>query len=64
MDASRLYARNLLNLLLPMVPDGNLALDLEDEVIAGCLVTDGGAVVHPRVRELLGEAEAAPGGGE
>jgi len=66
-DASRMYARNLLNLLLPMAKDGTLRLDLEDEVIAGCLVTDGGRVVHARVRELLGEANdgaASPGGND
>ncbi len=62
-DASRMYARNLYNLLSPMVHEGGVRLDLEDEVIAGCLVTDGGKVVHPRVRELLGEDAGAPTGG-
>jgi hypothetical protein len=34
---------------------------MADDVIAGCLVAHGGAVVSPRIRELL--AKATGGGG-
>jgi NAD(P) transhydrogenase subunit alpha len=52
-DASRLYARNLTELLAVCVHEGRLALAEDDDVIAGCLVCRGGAVVHPAVLERL-----------
>lgn len=53
-DASRLYAKNLTNLLALMVADdGSLALDLTDEVLAGACVTHDGAVRHEPTRLLL-----------
>jgi NAD(P) transhydrogenase subunit alpha len=52
-DASRLYARNLTELLGVCLHDGRVALDAEDAVIAGCLVCHGGVVVHPAVLERI-----------
>ena len=52
--ASQMYARNIQTFLLHMVKEGQLTLDREDEIVAGTLLTQGGEVVHPRVRELLG----------
>jgi H+-translocating NAD(P) transhydrogenase subunit alpha len=43
-DASRLYARNLSNLLLLMTKDGIVAPDLDDEIVKGALVVYDGAV--------------------
>jgi proton-translocating NAD(P)+ transhydrogenase subunit alpha len=43
-DASRLYARNLSNLVLLMTKDGNVVPDLDDEIVAGCLVVHAGEV--------------------
>jgi len=50
-DASALFARNLLNFITPLVdPETKaLAIDWEDEVITGTLVTRDGNVVHPRL---------------
>jgi NAD(P) transhydrogenase subunit alpha len=48
--ASQLYARNVETLLLHLTSQGELALDLEDEINAGCVITHGGQVVHPRIR--------------
>jgi NAD(P) transhydrogenase subunit alpha len=59
-DASMVYARNLLNLVSPMIREGQLALDLEDEVVAGSLITHDGRVNHPRVAEALGLAHPSP----
>jgi H+-translocating NAD(P) transhydrogenase subunit alpha len=39
MHASQLYARNVEALLLHLAPDGELALDWEDEITAGACVT-------------------------
>lgn len=53
-DASRLYAKNLTNLLALMVDDeGRLVVDLQDEVLAGACVTHGGEVRHEPTRLLL-----------
>ena len=48
-DASMLYAKNLLNFVTPMVnaDTKELAIDWNDEIIQGCLVTRNGSVVHP-----------------
>jgi H+-translocating NAD(P) transhydrogenase subunit alpha len=44
--ASAMYARNISSLLLYLIKDGQLALDLADELQAGVVITSGGAVVH------------------
>jgi len=51
--ASQMYARNLANFLLNMVKDGKLNLNLEDEIVRSTLVTEGGEIVNPRVREFF-----------
>ncbi len=44
-DASALYARNLLDFLkLIVAKDGALNIDLEDDIVAACLMTQGGEV--------------------
>ena len=42
--ASAMYARNLLALLQPTLKDGRLSLDSEDELIAGCLISQDGTI--------------------
>ena len=54
--ASQMYAKNISTLLLHLVKDGALALDFDDEITAGTLVSHEGRVVHPRLLELLGAA--------
>ena len=51
--ASQMYAKNISTFLLHLVKEGKLELDLEDEITAGTLVTQGNQIVHPRVREVL-----------
>jgi NAD(P) transhydrogenase subunit alpha len=48
-DASALYARNLLNFLSPMIDaeSKSLAIDWEDEVNTGACLTRDGKVLHP-----------------
>ena len=44
-DASALYARNVLDFLkLVLTKDGQFKVDLEDDIVAACLMTQGGAV--------------------
>lgn len=54
--ASQMYSRNVLALLQHLVKDGELNLDLEDEITKGCLVTHGGEVVHERARAAVAGA--------
>ena len=59
--ASQMYARNVTTFLDHLVEDGELKVDLEDEITAGTLVVDGGEVVNERVRSLLGLSAGADG---
>ncbi len=59
--ASQMYARTVAAFILDVSKDGTLALDPENEIIAGTLVTRGGEVVHPRLKDQLGQANAERG---
>jgi NAD(P) transhydrogenase subunit alpha len=61
--ASLLYANNVVNLLTHIAPEGELALDFDDEITAGAAVTHDGRIVSERVREAVGAPAAAPAGG-
>ncbi|HJN33211.1 MAG TPA: Re/Si-specific NAD(P)(+) transhydrogenase subunit alpha [Prochlorococcus sp.] len=47
--ASALYSRNLVALLEPVLKDGQLSLNTEDELIAGCLISHNGVIRHDDV---------------
>lgn len=51
--ASQMYAKNIATFLLNMVDQGQLKLDMEDEIIRETLVARDGKIVHPRVIEAL-----------
>lgn len=57
-DASALYARNILNFLGLIVKKGELQVDLNDEVLAGACVAHKGSPVNPRVIKLLEVSES------
>jgi len=57
-SASRMFANNVANLIRLLAVDGEIVLDLEDDIVASMLITSGGEVVHPQVRELLGSVSA------
>jgi H+-translocating NAD(P) transhydrogenase subunit alpha len=61
--ASALFARNIEALLKLMVTDGELALDFEDEVIAGACITRGGEIVNEGAKAAAAAAGGATGGG-
>jgi NAD(P) transhydrogenase subunit alpha len=52
-DASRLYAKNVANLLALMIRNGTVAPDFDDEVIAGACLTHDGVVRHLPTSEAL-----------
>ena len=60
-DASKLYARNLLNFVTPLVdPQAKkLAINWEDEIVKSCLVSHNGKVVHPDIVKNLGKKRAS-----
>jgi H+-translocating NAD(P) transhydrogenase subunit alpha len=59
-NASSLYARNLLAFVEPMIDPtgGKLAVDWADDLVKGTLVARDGAVVNAMVKELTGGAQA------
>ena len=52
--ASEMYAKNLFNFISPFIKDGALALDWEDEVLAGACLTHAGELRHAGVKQALG----------
>jgi H+-translocating NAD(P) transhydrogenase subunit alpha len=52
-DASRLYAKNVANLLMLMTKDGQVQPDFDDEVVAGACLTHDGTVRHEPTAALL-----------
>src|SRR5690606_31221796 len=44
-DASRMYAKNMLNLLSIMIKDGEISLNFDDDIIKGSCITHGGSVI-------------------
>ena len=53
-DASRLFSRNVVALVSHLVKEGKLALDLEDEITRGTLLTHQGQIANAAVKERAG----------
>jgi len=51
--SSLMYARNLTAFLLHLGKSGQIQVNLEDEITRDTLLTRGGEVVNPRVREFF-----------
>jgi len=51
--ASQMYSRNISSLLGHLVRDGQLQLDLEDEITRACCITHAGQILHEGVGVLL-----------
>jgi len=54
--ASQLYSRNVSALLGHLMKDGKLALDMNDEITKGSVITQDGAVVHEATKKAMGQA--------
>lgn len=52
-DSSKLLAMNFANFLTALTVDGSVVPDFSDELVTGSCLTHDGAIVHPRVTELL-----------
>jgi NAD(P) transhydrogenase subunit alpha len=66
-NASSLYARNLLAFVEPLIDKEKkaLAINWEDELVKGTLIARDGAIVNAMIAERLGAAKpaAAPANG-
>jgi NAD(P) transhydrogenase subunit alpha len=54
--ASQLYSRNVTAFLSLLIKDGELNIDMTDDVVGPSTVTHKGEYVHPRVAAALGQA--------
>jgi H+-translocating NAD(P) transhydrogenase subunit alpha len=54
---SEMYSRNLFNLLKPAIAKGELAIDWNDEVFAGAVLTHDGQIKHEATRKALEEVK-------
>jgi NAD(P) transhydrogenase subunit alpha len=52
--ASQMYSKNITTFLLHLVKEGELIVDLDDEITRSTLITRDGSVVHERVLEAAG----------
>jgi H+-translocating NAD(P) transhydrogenase subunit alpha len=51
--ASEMYSRNLFNLLKPAIVKGEVAIDWNDEVFAGAVLTRAGEIMHQATRAAI-----------
>jgi NAD(P) transhydrogenase subunit alpha len=49
--ASAMYSRNISSLLTYLIKDGAIVIDLDDELVAGVVITRDGAVIHPALKK-------------
>ncbi len=53
-DASKVYAKNVLNFLKLIIDkDGNMNLNFEDDIVKGTCIATGGNVTNERIQSLL-----------
>ena len=55
-DATRMFAHNVLNFLEYIVEDGNIREDMEDEIVKGTIVTNNGEILHKGTLLAMGRA--------
>jgi NAD(P) transhydrogenase subunit alpha len=48
-----MYAKNILSLIQHIGKEGNVELNLEDEIVQGSLITHNGEVINQRIKDLL-----------
>ena len=54
-DATQMYASNMFNLVEDSWDEEakQFVLDLENDILPGCVITHGGAVVHPTIKDII-----------
>jgi NAD(P) transhydrogenase subunit alpha len=61
--ASQMYSRNMEKLLLHLSKDGVWKLDFKDEIVAGSVITHGGEIVHPKLKDVSSASVGAASAG-
>ncbi|MEJ5263001.1 MAG: Re/Si-specific NAD(P)(+) transhydrogenase subunit alpha [Ignavibacterium sp.] len=51
--ASEMYSKNILSLIQHISKDGRINLNMDDEIVKGCLITRNGEVINQRVKDLI-----------
>lgn len=51
--ASEMYSKNILSLIQHISKDGKINLNLDDEIVKGCLITRNGEIINQRVKDLI-----------
>lgn len=51
--ASQMYSRNISEFLMLFVTRDGIVIDLEDDILRGCLITHEGAVIHESTKTLI-----------
>ncbi len=57
--ASELYSKNLLNFLELLIQEGQITINLEDQIINDSLLTHGGKIHHPTLQERINNNQGA-----
>ncbi|MCP5346691.1 MAG: Re/Si-specific NAD(P)(+) transhydrogenase subunit alpha [Gammaproteobacteria bacterium] len=57
--ASELYAKNLLNFLELLIQEGQININLDDQIINDSLLTHGGKIHHPTLQERMNKNQGA-----
>jgi len=52
--ASQVYAKNISSLAMYLCPEGELKLDMDDEIVSGALFTHNGEITDERTKDALG----------
>ena len=54
--ASQLYAKNIITFVKHLCPEGEIKMDLEDEIISGALFAHRGEITHEPTKEALNKS--------
>ncbi len=57
--ASQSLSRNIEKLLLYITADGAWKLNMDDEIVKGCVITREGEITHAKTKELAAQAGGA-----
>jgi H+-translocating NAD(P) transhydrogenase subunit alpha len=62
--ASQMYSKNIQNLLALLIgADGQMTINMDDEIIAGTIITRDGEVIHEGTKQRMNPAPAAASAG-
>jgi len=57
-DASKMFGKNVMNFLKLMLKDGQMTVNLEDDIVKGTCITHQKEIISPRVKEVMQQQPA------